>query len=318
MVRKMGDGYYSGPRDDEIRATGYNGPIPDEPLEQILLLKKIQQIDKEVSIKKSQQPEKHDLILNSYYKDELIINIDILGWKGHENYSIEQLMDLNEAINNYFTIYDACNQYGKWIVPKQLKKYSLENLKQINQEFEENLLKKVINIKKRNEKTEWENKVITNPNEMDRRRIRKQIKKFLNVNINQIHDNDLKSLKNRIDELKIIEPNIKVSSLENSILLLLNYEIESYNGKKESTINDAKKSINCYKSKKIIKERYPEIHLPEKCEDIIKIFNEKIVPRDFPDMAITQEQIDDWNQKIKDKERDSGDQLYENSNKDIK
>jgi len=191
MVRKMGDGYYSGPRDDEIRATGYNGPIPDEPLEQILLLKKIQQIDKEVSIKKSQQPEKHDLILNSYYKDELIINIDILGWKGHENYSIEQLMDLNEAINNYFTIYDACNQYGKWIVPKQLKKYSLENLKQINQEFEENLLKKVINIKKRNEKTEWENKVITNPNEMDRRRIRKQIKKFLNVNINQIHDNDL-------------------------------------------------------------------------------------------------------------------------------
>jgi len=35
-------------------------------------------------------------------------------------------------------------------------------------------------------------------------------------------------------------------------------------------------------------------------------------------MAITQEQIDDWNQKIKDKERDSGDQLYENSNKDIK
>ena len=78
-------------------------------------------------------------------------------------------------------------------------------------------------------------------NEMDRRRIRKQIKKFLNVNINQIHDNDLKSLKNRIDELKIIEPNIKVSSLENSILLLLNYEIESYNGKKESTIEDAKK-----------------------------------------------------------------------------
>ena len=88
--------------------------------------------------------------------------------------------------------------------------------------------------------------------------------------------------------------------------------------KKNQLLRMQKKSINCYKSKKIIKERYPEIHLPEKCEDIIKIFNEKIVPRDFPDMAITQEQIDDWNQKIKDKERDSGDQLYENSNKDIK
>ena len=49
MVRKMGDGYYSGPSDDEISATGYNGPIPDEPLEQVLLLKRIHQIDKSES-----------------------------------------------------------------------------------------------------------------------------------------------------------------------------------------------------------------------------------------------------------------------------
>jgi hypothetical protein len=319
----MHDQYYSGDIVEQIKSKGYAGVIPDDPLEQILLFKKLQQIDEEISIKhsetqkKSEKSKNNNLILNQYDKDKLIINIEILGWKGHENYSMEQLMDLNEAIDNYFTIYDYCNQYGIWITPKSLKKYTLENLKQINQEFEKKVLNKEVR-KKRTKKIEWENKAITNPKDIDKIKIRKQIKEFLTVDISEIHNNDLNSLKNKIDKLKIIEPNIKVSSLKNATLLLLNYEIESYDGEKESNIDDARKSINCHKSKIIIKEKYPEMDLPENCDDIIKIFNKKIVPKDFPDMMVTQEKIDQWKQEIKNKEANSGDMLYENSNKDIK
>ena len=319
----MHDQYYSGDIAEQIRSKGYAGVIPDDPLEQILLFKKLQQIDEEVSIKnsetqkKSEKSKNNNLILNQHDKDKLIINIEILGWKGHENYSMEQLMDLNEAIDNYFTIYDYCNQYDIWITPKSLKKYTLENLKQINQEFEKKVLNKEVR-KKRTKKTEWENKAITNPKDIDKIKIRKQIKEFLTIDVSEIHNNDLNSLKNKIDKLKIIEPNIKVSSLKNATLLLLNYEIESYNGEKESNIDDARKSINCHKSKIIIKEKYPEIDLPENCDDIIKIFNKKIVPKDFPDMVVTQEKIDQWKQEIKDKGDNSGDMLYENSNKDMK
>ena len=150
----MHDQYYSGDIAEQIRSKGYAGVIPDDPLEQILLFKKLQQIDEEVSIKnsetqkKSEKSKNNNLILNQYDKDKLIINIEILGWKGHENYSMEQLMDLNEAIDNYFTIYDYCNQYGIWITPKSLKKYTLENLKQINQEFEKKVLNKEVRKKK--------------------------------------------------------------------------------------------------------------------------------------------------------------------------
>ena len=75
----MHDQYYSGDIAEQIRSKGYAGVIPDDPLEQILLFKKLQQIDEEVSIKnsetqkKSEKSKNNNLILNQHDKDKLII-----------------------------------------------------------------------------------------------------------------------------------------------------------------------------------------------------------------------------------------------------
>ena len=256
--------------------------------------------------------------LKSNQEELLILNIKLMNWKGHENYSLEQLMELNETINNYFMIWHHFHKYDIYPLPKSLKKYSVKELKNINQESEKILSKKSSKRKKRAENIERENNIITNPKELKRLKIKKRIEKFVTVNINQIPRSDLIPLENRIEMLKEIIQNPQVSSLDDAILLLLNYELKSYNEKEELTIDDARKAINCYKSKKIIKEKYPEIDLPNNCKDILKMYNEKIVPKDYPNSEFSQEQVDQWNQDMSDKERTSGDRLYENSNKDIK
>ena len=89
--------------------------------------------------------------------------------------------------------------------------------------------------------------------------------------------------------------------------------------KTELTTADARNSINCYKSRKILKEKHPEIILPDKCQDILKIYNNKMIPKDFPDMVISDEQLEKWKKDMDEKgDGRSGDQLYENSNSDIK
>ena len=148
-------------------------------------------------------------------------------------------------------------------------------------------------------------------------KIKNRIEKFVTVNFNEIPYSDLIPLENRIEMLRKITPNPQVSSLEDAVLLLLNYEIKSYGEEEKTNIDDARKFINCIKAKKIIKEKYPEIDLPNSCKDILKIYHEKIVPKDFPNSKFSQEQIDEWNQEL-DKGKDSGDQLYDNSNRDIK
>ena len=61
------------------------------------------------------------------------------------------------------------------------------------------------------------------------------------------------------------------------------------------------------------------MNLSNDCKEIMKIYDEKIVPKDFPvDVKITQEQVDQWWQEIQDKNDKSGDVLYENNNKDLK
>jgi len=256
-------------------------------------------------------------------KNELLfLNIQYMNWKGHENYSNEQLMELNETIHNYFTILDYCLENDIPPNPRGLKKYSIKELKEINQKSEKlinNWLRtttsnKAPKIKKREGNSQW---FVTNPTGLKEFGIKNRIKKFITVNIDQIPPNDLIPLESRIEILKGMESNPQVSSLDDANLLILNYELKSYNEKEELTTDDARKSINCYKSKKIIKEKYPEIDLPNNCKSILKMYNEIIVPKDYPNSEFSQKQVDQWNQKIFDK-RNSGDQLYENSESDIK
>jgi len=327
MVRKMGDRYWNSepkiPIKNSTKLENWkersNTPIDPSTIPR----SNVQPVDppnpkmigKPIRLKSNQvkpQEKKNEL---------LFLNIQHLNWKGHENYSNEQLMELNETIHKYMIILEYCLKNDIPPNPRELKKYSVKELKKINQESEKlvnNWLRSTTSNKapkriKKEGNAQW---LLTNPEGLKEFGIKNRIKKFVTVPIDQIPPRDLIPLENRIERLKEMEPNLQVSSLDDAKLLILNHELKSYNEKEELTIDDARKSINCYKSKKIIKEKYPEIDLPNNCKSILKMYNEMILPKDYPKSEFSQEQVDQWNQEIFDK-RNSGDQLHENTESDI-
>ena len=248
-----------------------------------------------------------------------ILNIDLISWKGHENLSLEQLIDLDESINNYFKLYDYC-LFHEIIIPiKQLTKYTIKNLKKINQEFEKSIIKSNRKRKKNYQETVWGNNPITSAKDIERAKIKKQIKKFLSVNIDQIKNSDLLPLKNRIEQIKTFKSEFKVSDMDSANLLILNHELESYGLNTETTTENARKSINCHKSRKILKEKYPEITLPDNCKELLKLYDKKMKPKDFPDMIVSQETVNKWTKEQRERgDGRSGEQLSKNTEDDLK
>jgi len=328
-ICKYVDRYFSGDIVEQIKKMGYVGPIPNDIKGQDELKKKLESIDKQVyydkisknnsSNNKSETGKNKKIITDTYEREKLILNIDLISWKGHENFSLEQLMDLYESINNYFKLYAYCLNNVIYVPPKQLTEYTIKNLKKINQEFE----KKILNTKKKrkrvNEPTEWENNPITSPKGIERAKIKKQIKKFLNVNIDQIKNSDLLPLKNRIEQIKTFKSEFTVSDIDSANLLILNHELESYGLNTEITTENARKLINCHKSRKILKEKYPEMALPDNCKELLKLYDKKMKPKDFPDMIISQETADKWTKKQREMgDGRSGEQLSKNTEDDLK
>jgi hypothetical protein len=305
----MGDRYWNNPSSPDS-SSRHSSEINNETTRQTNLKN-----NNSVSKQKN-----NNSIQNRDLQESLIINISKIGWKTHENYSMEQLIELNVAITDYFTLYKYCYDYGLYIEPKTLKKFSLEELIGITQKFEIKILKKSSQHSKRKKihDVEWPNNVIT-LKESKRNKIKKQIKKYVTTDIDEIPFRDLKPLEYTIKELKNYENNPQILGLNDAKLLLLNHEIRSYGGDKQHTITEARKHIQCLISKIKIKEKYPMMNLSNDCKEIMKIYDEKIVPKDFPvDVKITQEQVDQWWQEIQDKNDKSGDVLYENNNKDLK
>ena len=323
------DRYFSGDIIEQIKKMGYEGPIPEDIAEQYILKNRLEEIKKQVFHKKNSKNnelknkfktnDNTKEYIDSEERDKLILNIDLISWKGHENLSQEQLMDLDESINNYFKLYDYCLFHEISMPIKQLTKYTIENLKEINQECEKNIIKSNRKRKKNYQETVWENNPITNPKEIKRAKIKKQIKKFLNVSIDHIKNLDLLPLKNRIEQIKTFKSEFKVSDMDSANLLILNHELESYGLNTETTTENARKSINCHKSRKILKEKYPEIALPDNCKELLKLYDKKMKPKDFPDMKISQEIINKWSESIREKgDGRSGEQLSTNTENDLK
>lgn len=323
------DRYYSGDIIEQIKKMGYEGPIPQDIGEQYVLKNRLEEIKKKVSHKKNSKNNElkneaktndtTNKFIDSEDRDRLILNIDLISWKGHENLSLEQLIDLDESINNYFKLYDYCLFHEINIPIKQLTKYTIENLKKINQEFEKSIIKSNRKRKKNYHETVWESNPITSPKDIQRAKIKKQIKKFLNVNIDQIKNSNLLPLKNRIEKITTFKSEFKVSDIDSANLLILNHELESYGLKTEITTENARKSINCHKSRKILKEKYPDIALPDNCKELLKLYDKKMKPKDFPDMIVSQEVIDKWSEHIiKMGDGRSGEQLSKNTEDDLK
>jgi len=323
------DRYFSGDIIEQIKKMGYEGPIPEDIGEQYILKNRLEEIKKQVSYKKnsknnelknkSKTNDNTNEFIDSEDRDKLILNIDLISWKGHENLSLEQLIDLDESINNYFKLYDYCLFHEISIPIKQLTKYTIENLKKINQEFEKSIIKSNRKRKNNYQETIWENNPITSPKDIKRAKIKKQIKKFLNVNIDQIKNSDLLPLKNRIKKIKTFKTEFKVSDIDSANLLILNHELESYGLGTEITTENARKSINCHKSRKILKEKYPEIVLPDNCKELLKLYDKKMKPKDFPNMIVSQQTIDNWSKKQRERgDGRSGDQLSKNTEDDLK
>ena len=255
--------------------------------------------------------------IDSGVRENLIAHIYHMGWKGHENYSFEQLIDVYELLQNYFKLMEYCD--SNYVPTKTLTKYSIENLRKINKELETSI-KKSNNKQRKNFKAYRydENSLITNPKDIERERIRRQIKKFVNGNIHQIKNSDLLPLKHRIEKIKTFKSEFKVSDIDSANLFILNHELESYGLKTEITTEKARKSINCHKSREILKEKYPEIGLPDNCKELLKLYDKKMKPKDFPDMKISEEKSKEWERKLLEKgDGRSGEQLYLNTESDI-
>ena len=343
------DRYFSGNIIEQIKKMGYEGSIPEDIGEQYILKNRLEGIkqseqnkeennaiyksmkrqqentDKKEKLEynglknKSKTNDNTQEHIDSKEKDKLILNIDLISWKGHENLSLEQLIDLDESINNYFKLYDYC-LFHEIIIPiKQLTKYTIKNLKKINQEFEKSIIKSNRKRKKNYQETVWGNNPITSAKDIERAKIKKQIKKFLSVNIDQIKNSDLLPLKNRIEQIKTFKSEFKVSDMDSANLLILNHELESYSLRTEITIESARKSINCHKSRKILKEKYPEITLPDNCKELLKLYDKKMKPKDFPDMIVSQETVNKWTKEQRERgDGRSGEQLSKNTEDDLK
>ena len=146
---KIWESYY----EKKIIALGFDGKIPTTLVEKEKLFNdlklgsnqtktSIHSQKKEtdiISTKKQNTDSK--LIQNPFQQDIKIEYIRRLGWRGHENHTMEQLIELFTTINNYFRLYKYSYEFQLHETPEPLKNYSVKELKHINEKFEKRVLK---------------------------------------------------------------------------------------------------------------------------------------------------------------------------------
>ena len=250
--------------------------------------------------------------------------IDEMGFNIHTNYSLGQLIEIYELLEKYFKLIKYCKRYNIYHNYEEITKFSIEDLGKLNKELETSIKKS--NNKQRSNKQRKKFKLfrhgndylITNPRNLKKEKIKREIKNYLTVPIDEVKDSDLLPLKSRIDIIKKFKLEFKVSDIHSADLLIVNHELESLGLKPEKTIEKARKSIRCHKSRKILKEKYPKIALPDDCKEILKLYDEKIKPKDFPEVDLSNPKYDEWVRIFHEKnDGNSGEQLHLNTESDI-
>ena len=118
--------------------------------------------------------------------------------------------------------------------------------------------------------------------EIIRKEIQKKIKPWITVDVKSIAYEDLEYLSYTIDSIKKYGKIPKVSGLEDAKLVFLNCEIEAYGGKIKDNILDARKYLEYLETREIIIRKFPDRILSDDRDEIMKIYSEEIVPKEYP------------------------------------
>lgn len=233
---------------------------------------------------------------NSIGRKVIIEQIIRYNWKSHENLSMEQLVEVRATLIEYFRIFKYSYDCECNINPNVIEEYNLEELKIIVEDFEKKVSEKKCN--KQIHDTAWEDKIISIP-EIKRIEIKQEIKQWVTTDIDKIPFKDLPSL---LDTIRSIKKYCKVPTvldLNDAKLILLNCEIKEYGGTPKKNIDDARIHLKCLETRNIINKKYPKQILPDDCEEVMKIYAEKIVPKNYPqDTQFTQEWVEEELRKL--------------------
>ena len=250
---------------DELR---YEGNLQDFSLEEKQEIK--QQIE---NIKRS--PKNNNL----NERKEIIEEITESRWRNHENWSMEKLIEIRLMIIKYFRIFKISFDYECKELPNIIEKYDLEEFKIIIEDFEKRVSAK--NPNKRRNDAMWD-KTNISKKEIIRKEIQKKIKPWITVDVKSIAYEDLEYLSYTIDSIKKYGKIPKVSGLEDAKLVFLNCEIEAYGGKIKDNILDARKYLEYLETREIIIRKFPDRILSDDRDEIMKIYSEEIVPKEYP------------------------------------
>lgn len=254
--------------DRQLIELRYDGNLQDFSLEEKQEIK--QQIE---NIKRS--PKNNNL----NERKEIIEEITESRWRNHENWSMEKLIEIRLMIIKYFRIFKISFDYECKELPNNIKKYDIEEFKIIIEDFEKRVFAK--NPNKIIHDTIWE-KTNISKKEIKRKEIQKKIKPWITVDVKSIAYEDLEYLSYTIDSIKKYGKIPKVSGLEDAKLVFLNCEIEAYGGKIKDNILDARKHLEYLETREIIIRKFPDRILSDDRDEIMKIYSEEIVPKEYP------------------------------------
>lgn len=254
--------------DRQLIELRYDGNLQDFSLEEKQEIK--QQIE---NIKRS--PKNNNL----NERKEIIEEITESRWRNHENWSMEKLIEIRLMIIKYFRIFKISFDYECKELPNNIKKYDIEEFKTIIEDFEKRVFAK--NPNKIIHDTIWE-KTNISKKEIKRKEIQKKIKPWITVDVKSIAYEDLEYLSYTIDSIKKYGKIPKVSGLEDAKLVFLNCEIEKHDGKIKDNILDARKHLEYLETREIIIRKFPDRILSDDRDEIMKIYSEEIVPKEYP------------------------------------
>ena len=276
----MNDTYYSGDIDEQIKATGHVGIIPDKILDKILLLKKIQSEELEKKIKVQVSLEKKSI---EDKENNQILKINFNESEKSQFKETEVILTKKEITKQNKIRREIINHSGRKIL---LELSSKDKIK-LTPEDERKKLKgnKIIKFPKELQST------ITYLVEKERGRnkshasiVHANYKKFMNkrkkeelekigiyVLESEIHEtwklnNALKNLKG----FKNIKP---IHNLKEAKLEWINVQLSTKNIGRKELLEEAEKSLECMKNKKelakIMNQTYEEINKKFTCDEII-------------------------------------------------
>jgi len=271
------DKYYAEKTTKKIRDAGFKGELPAKS--------ELESFGKEITQIKNSPKEN-----NSIERKVIIEQISRYNWRNHENWSMEKLIEIRSMLTEYFRIFKKSYDNECNILPNIIKKYEIEDLKIIVEDFEKRVSAKK-GTKQVNE-TEWEDDTIS-IKKIKRKEIQQQISPWITTDVDRIPFKDLESLLYTIESIKKYGKVPEVTGLDDAKLILVNCEIRERGGTIQKNIFDARKTIECLESRKTIERKFPEQILPDDCIEVMKIYSEKIVPKDYPqDTKFTQEWVE--------------------------